>query len=176
VNVRGRSYKVLANVEITDPNASGVIFAHGSRFGGHALFLKDKKLHYVYNFLGIKPEQHVTSSDELKPGKYTLGMEFARESAGEHGESLGKAKLYVNDKVVAEGAMKTQPGKFTLAGDGLCVGYDSGDAVSEQYKTPGKFTGGQIDLVGVTVEKADYLDLEQKARSRLGATGSSRNR
>ena len=32
VNVRNRSYKILANIEITDPNASGVIFAHGSRF------------------------------------------------------------------------------------------------------------------------------------------------
>jgi arylsulfatase len=173
-NVRGRSYKILANVEITDPNASGVIFAHGSRFGGHALFLKDKKLHYVYNFLGIKPEQHFTSSDELKPGTYTLGMEFTRESAGKHGESLGKVKLYINDKVVAEGRMKTQPGKFTLAGDGLCVGYDSGDAVSEQYKTPGRFTDGRIDFVGITVEKVQYLDLEQKARSRLGATGINR--
>lgn len=36
VNVRNRSYKILANVEITDPAASGVIFAHGSRFGGIA--------------------------------------------------------------------------------------------------------------------------------------------
>ena len=36
VNVRGRSYKILANVEITKPDASGVIFAHGSRFGGHS--------------------------------------------------------------------------------------------------------------------------------------------
>src|SRR5262249_51643452 len=49
VSVRGRSYKIFATVTITDPNASGVLFAHGSRFGGHALFIKDKKLHYVYN-------------------------------------------------------------------------------------------------------------------------------
>jgi len=31
-------------VEIKDGNCSGVIFAHGSRFGGHSLFIKDKKL------------------------------------------------------------------------------------------------------------------------------------
>ena len=35
VNVRNRSYKILANVEITDADASGVLFAHGSRLGGH---------------------------------------------------------------------------------------------------------------------------------------------
>jgi hypothetical protein len=79
VNTRGRSCKIIADVELTD-KTSGVIFAHGSRFGGHTLFIKDKKLYYVYNFLGIKPEQ------------------------------------------------------FTLSGDGLCIGRDSGDAVSEEYK------------------------------------------
>lgn len=91
-------------------------------------------------------------------------MEFIRESAGKYGESLGKAKLYVNEKVVAQGPTKTQPGKFTLSGDGLCIGYDSGDAFSQEYKTPGMFKGGKIFGVGVTVEKTQYLDLEQEAK------------
>ena len=162
VNVRGRSYKILADVEITDPSCSGVIFAHGSRFGGHTLFIKDKKLHYVYNFLGIPPEQQFVGP-ELKPGKHTLGMEFTREKAGKYHESLGTMKLYVDDKVVAEGPMRAQVGKFTLSGDGLCVGRDSGDAVSSQYKSPGTFKGGTILGVAVTTEKAQYLDLEKMA-------------
>jgi arylsulfatase len=162
VNVRGRSYKILADVEITDPNCSGVIFAHGSRFGGHALFIADKKLHYAYNFLGYQPEQKFVSP-ELKPGKYTLGMEFIKEKAGPNRESLGRTKLYVNDKAVAEGPMRAQVGKFTLCGDGLCIGYDSGDAVSAGYKAPARFTGGTIIAVGVTVEKEQYLDLEKVA-------------
>lgn len=41
-------------------NSEGVIFAQGSRFGGHSMFVKDGKLSYVYNFLGIPPEQRVT--------------------------------------------------------------------------------------------------------------------
>jgi arylsulfatase len=166
VNVRGRSYKILANVEITDPNCSGVIFAHGSRFGGHALFIKNKKLYYVYNFLGIKPEQRFISP-ELKPGKYTLGVEFIRDKRGKYGESIGKTTLYVNENIVAQGEMKTQPGKFTLSGDGLCIGRDSGDAVSEDYKTPGEFKGGTILGVAVTIEKTQYLDLEKLAAAAL---------
>jgi arylsulfatase A-like enzyme len=164
VNVRGRSYKILADVEITDQDCSGVIFAHGSRFGGHALFIKEKKLYYVYNFLGIKPEQKFISN-ELKPGKYTLGMEFIREGMGKFHESTGTTKLYVNDKVAAEGPMRAQVGKFTLCGDGLCVGYDSADPVSEEYKAPGKFKGGTILGVGVSVEKEQYLDLERLAQA-----------
>jgi len=165
VNVRGRSYKIIADVEL-DADASGVLFAHGSRFGGHSLFIKDKKLFYVYNFLGIPPEQKFVSG-VLKPGKYTLGMEFTRESAGEYHESVGKTKLYVNDKVVAEGPMRAQVGKFTLCGDGLCVGFDSADAVSSEYAGANPFKGGKIQFVGVTVEKAQYLDLEALAAAAL---------
>ena len=119
-----------------------------------------------YNFLGIKPEQKFVSG-VLKPGKYALGMEFIRERTGDSGESYGKTTLYVNQEVAAQGDMKTQFGKFTLAGDGLCVGRDSGDAVSEDYKTPGEFKNGRIWGVGVTVEKAQYLDLEKLASAAM---------
>jgi arylsulfatase len=94
-------------------------------------------------------------------------MEFIREKAGKYHESLGKTTLYVNEKIVEQGEMKTQPGKFTLSGDGLCIGRDSGDAVSEDYKTPGEFKGGKILFVGVTVEKNQYLDLEKLAHAAL---------
>ena len=166
VIIQGCSYKIIANIEITDPNCSGVIFATGSRFGGHSLFIKDKKLYYIYNFLGIQPEQQLVSG-ELKPGKYTVGMEFIREKAGKYYESLGQAKLYINDKEVAKGPMRTQAGAFSLVGDGLCVGYDSGDAVSQLYKAPGTFKGGTIFFVNVSVEKAQYLDLEKEAQNKL---------
>jgi arylsulfatase A-like enzyme len=162
-NVRGRSYKILADVEVRD-DCSGVLFAHGSRFGGHSLFIKDQKLYYVYNFLGIPPEQKFVSSEQLKPGKYTLGVEFIREKAGKYGESHGQTKLYIDDKVVAEGPMRTQTGKFTLCGDGLCIGRDSADAVAAEYtpETQGAFTGGTIQYVEVSVEKEQYRDLEME--------------
>ena len=161
VSIRGRSYKIAANVDI-QPDAQGVLFAHGSRFGGHSLFIKDGRLHYVYNFLGIKPEQDFVSPP-LSPGKHTLGMEFKRERAGEHGESLGTTTLYVDGKEAAKGPMRAQIGKFTLAGDGLCVGYDSGDNVSSQYKSPGTFTGGTVQSVAFDVSDEAYVDLNRDA-------------
>jgi hypothetical protein len=141
-----------------------VIFAQGSRFGGHTLFIKDGRLHYVYNFLGIKPEQDFVSPP-LSPGKRTLGVEFKRERAGEHGESLGTTTMYVDGKPVTSGPMRAQIGKFTLAGDGLCVGYDSADMVSSQYKNPGTFTGGTIQSVTFDVSEKAYVDLERDAEA-----------
>ena len=165
VNIRGKSYKIVANIEIKDANCSGVIFAHGSRFGGHSLFIKDKKLYYVYNFLGITEQQLV--STVITPGKYMVGMEFIREKTGEHNESIGTMKLYVNNKIVAQGSMKAQVGKFTLVGDGLCVGFDSGDPVSKLYKSPGTFKGGIVSFVTVSTGKEQYVDLEKDAERML---------
>ena len=165
MNVRGRSYKIIADVDLTT-DSHGVIFAHGSRFGGHALFIKDRKLHYVYNFLGIKPEQKFVS-EPLAPGKHAVGVEFRRDKSGRYGESLGTTRLYVDDEVAAEGPMRTQSGHFSLCGDGLCVGFDSADKVSEEYQSPGTFTDGTIYRVAVDVSPETYLDLEREAVAAL---------
>ena len=141
VNVRGRSYKILADVEITDPNCSGVIFAHGSRFGGHSLFIKDKKLYYVVQLPRHQAGAEVRLARAQARQVHARHGVHPRESAGKYHESVGKTKLYVNDKVVAEGPMRAQVGKFTLCGDGLCVGFDSADAVSEEYKAPATVQG-----------------------------------
>ena len=120
----------------------------------------------MYNFLGIKPEQKFVSG-QLAPGKHALGMEFVREKAGRYGESLGTTKLYVDNKVVTEGPMRTQTGFFTLCGDGLCIGYDNADKVSEEYESPGSFTGGTILGVGFDLSPEKYIDLEREAVAAL---------
>ena len=94
-------------------------------------------------------------------------MEFAKESTGEHGESHGTTTLYIDDKAVASGPMRTQPGTFTLCGDGLCVGRDSADPVSKEYTTGFAFTGGTIQGVAVTVADDVYMDLEKQAAAAL---------
>ena len=42
--------------------AEGVLFAHGSRFGGHALYVKDNRLHYVYSFVGSLEQKIVADA------------------------------------------------------------------------------------------------------------------
>jgi hypothetical protein len=165
-NVHGVSYKILAEVEIANTSAQGVILAQGSRFGGHALFIKDKKLHYVYNFLGLKPEQHL-ESEPLEPGTYVLGVEFIKESQGERRESHGTAKLYVGEDVVAEAPLRTQTGHFSLCGEGRSIGRDTGDSVSEQYTPFFPFEGGQIIKVEISIADDAYIDLEQHLAAAL---------
>jgi arylsulfatase len=165
-NIRGRSFRVLAEVDVDSPDAEGVVFAQGARFGGHAIYLKGGKAHYVYNFLGVPPEQ-TFSSGELDPGRHVIGMDFTKDHVGDHGETIGTTRLYVDDQVVAEGTMRTQVGFFTLCGDGLCVGRDSSDAVSEAYTPPGELGGATVVRVQVNVGADQYIDLEREAFAAL---------
>jgi arylsulfatase A-like enzyme len=166
-NTRGRSYKILAEVQIDDGAAQGVIFAHGARFGGHSLFIKDGKLWYTYNYVGIPPEQQLVADHALTPGRHVLGVEFAKEQMGDVHQALGTARLYVDDAVVAQAPLKTQPGHFTLCGEGLTVGRDSSDPVSKEYGGDFAFTGGEILQVEVHVGEDVYLDLEREFAAAL---------
>jgi hypothetical protein len=157
-NVHAVSYKVLAEIEV-DGNAEGVIFAMGSRFGGHALFVKDGTVTYAYNFLGVPPETRF-SAPAPRSGRHIVGVDFAKERMGEHHESYGPLRLYIDDQVVAEGELRTMTGHFSLCGEGLCIGYDGGDAVSSMYTPRFEFTGGKIVKVVSDVADDAYVDVE----------------
>jgi arylsulfatase len=156
----GNSFKILAEVEFTG-DSQGVIFSQGSRFGGYVMFVKGGKLTYVYNFLGIPPEQRL-SCDAPKLGKHIVGVEFIKEKIGENAEAFGKMTLYLDEEAVASGDFRVQTGHYALAGEGLAIGYDSGDAVSAAYKPRFPFSGGRIVKVIYDVADDVYIDLERK--------------
>ncbi len=82
-NIRNRSYTIAAEVEVETPEAGGVLFSQGSRFGGHALYVKGGKLKYVYNWIG----EHVQTveSDVADPDGARRPLGLVRE--GERGHA-----------------------------------------------------------------------------------------
>lgn len=78
-----------------------------------------------------------------------------------------RAKLYVDEQVVAEGSLKTQPGHFALCGEGLSIGRDSGDPVSKEYPAGFAFQGGTILEVEVNIGDDVYLDVEREFAAAL---------
>lgn len=77
-------------------------------------------------------------------------------------EALGKMRLYVDGKAVDEKPFRTQAGHYSLSGEGLCVGRDSGDPVSSQYKAKFDFTGGKIVKVAYDAGSDAYQDAEHE--------------
>jgi arylsulfatase len=94
-------------------------------------------------------------------------MEFNKEREEPKGVANGTVKLYINDDVVAQGQMRTQPGKFGLAGGGLTTGRSSMDPVSSEYEAPFAFQGGTIKRVSINLTGAQYVDEEAEARVML---------
>ena len=169
MNIRNRSYTIGAQLDIPAPGAEGVIFAHGARFGGHALYVKDNRLHYVYNFVGMF-EQKVTATEDVPTGEnLILSASFDKDGEDPPGVATGTLSLYHGDRKVGEGRIKTQPGNFELAGEGLCVGRDSGAAVTDDYagEAPHRFSGGMIKRVAVDVSGQPYVNLEREAAAML---------
>ena len=151
------------------PGAEGVLFAQGALFGGHTLYVKGNRLHYVNNFVGIM-EQKVDATEDLPTGEnLILSAAFEKDGEDPPGVSTGILSLYHGDRKVGAGRIKTQPGFFSLAGEGLCVGRDSGAGVTDDYAgvSPFRFTGGTIRRVAVDVSGEPYLDLEREAAAML---------
>jgi arylsulfatase len=162
-NIRNRSYTVAVEVDITDPDAEGVLFAQGSRFGGHAIYIKDGKLKYVYNWVG-QLEQIVESTEPLGIGHAYLSASFERE--GDTLPAEGTLTLHSGKNVVGQSHIRTQPGKFSIAGEGLNVGKDGGEPVTDDYPalgSPWAFTGGTIERVIMDVSGEPFVDLAQEA-------------
>ena len=97
--------------------------------------------------------------------KVILSASFEKTGEAAPGTATGTLSLYHGDVQVGQGTIKTQPGKFTLAGEGLCIGRDSGAGVTADYAgtMPWHFTGGTIHRVAVDVSGEPYLDLEREA-------------
>jgi hypothetical protein len=162
-NIRNRSYTVAVELTIDTEEAEGVLFAHGARFGGHALYVKDRKLKYVYNFVG-DTEQIIESAEPLPTGHVTVSASFERE--GDSMPAEGTVTLHAGDKEIGRGRIKTQPGKFSIAGEGLNIGKDGAEPVTDDYpgQAPWAFTGGTIRQAAVDVSGAPFVDLAAEAR------------
>lgn len=163
VNLHNRSFTIGALVDLPAPGAQGVLIAHGSRFGGYALYVKDNRLRYVNNFVGVT-EQQVVADAELPIGdNLILSASFDKDGEERPGTATGILSLYVGDKKVGEGRIKMQPGGFGL-GSALTVGR-SARAVSSNFpgERPWRFTGGTLKFVAVDVTGEPYLNLEREA-------------
>lgn len=168
VNIRNRSFVIGALVDIPDTGADGVLFAQGSKFGGHALYVKDGRLHYVNNFVGVM-EQKVDATEDLPTGEgLILAASFEKDGEDNH-IAAGTLTLYHGDREVGSARIKTQPGKFSIAGEGLTVGRDSGAPVTDDYPgdAPWPFTGGTLRRLRVDVSGEPFIDLEREAQAML---------
>ena len=128
---------------IPQGGAEGVLLAQGGSTGGYTFFVKDQKLHFLYNWLG-HDKFWVHSNATVPEGEVELRYEF--EPTGKPDRAQGKGapargQLYINRKLVASIDMPYSI--LNMWGtEGLTCGYDGGDRVAaEEYSDAFAFTG-----------------------------------
>lgn len=169
VPINGRSFTIVAGAELGSADAEGVLFASGGVIGGHSLYVKDRRLHYVYNWIGTHL-QDVVADRDITAGRHAFTAEFSLQGQNDDPAMpgfSGTLTLYIDEEVVGSGKIVTQPGAFCLVGDGICVGRDSASPVTPDYAPPFPFTGGQIEKVVVDVSGEHYVDHEAQVRAWL---------
>ncbi len=128
MNVKNRSSKITAELEIPADGANGAILSQGGRFGGWSLYMKEGKPAYTYNFLGLA-RYTVAAPEALAGGPATVTLDFTYDGGG--AGKGGKAVLLVDGKPVAEGRIdRTQPNIFS-ADETADVGIDNQTPVAE---------------------------------------------
>ena len=141
-DLKNKSYTVVAEVEIPEGGADGVIATQGGRFGGWGLLIIDGKPQFVHAFSNQAQHKYrVASNEKLAAGKHTIKFDFAYAGPG-FGKG-GTGTLTVDGKQVAQGKIEhTIPVRISLD-ETLDIGEDTGTPVVEDYvdKMPFKFTG-----------------------------------
>src|SRR5579871_1385869 len=158
--VLNRPHAITATVDLKD-GESGVLVAQGNASGGYALYLKDHKLHYVYNYLGIQSFQIATESS-IGAGRHELRFEFEPTGRPDlaHGKvTPGRAQLYVDGKLAGAGELPVTIPLMIGITDGFVCGRAPGAPLSADFEPPFAFTG---ELEKVVVDVSGDL-LEDKA-------------
>ncbi|MEN9627916.1 MAG: hypothetical protein RJA10_1143 [Pseudomonadota bacterium] len=162
-DVRSRSYRIEAEVDVPAADAQGVLIAHGDATSGYSLYLQDGHLVHDLNVGG--QHQLLRSPGPVPPGRHRLGV---RVDAGPMVltpplPALGRvqvprsrtATLMVDGVDVAQGALAF--GFNTMVSwSGLDIGRDRGSPVSH-YAAPFDFTG-RLRQVTVTLAPPQALD------------------
>ena len=155
-------------LDIPAPGASGVLFAHGSHFGGHTLYVKDNRLHYVYNFVGML-EQKIDATEDLPVGENLLvSAEFVKDGDGYAGRLHGDPVAVPRRE---EGRRGTDQDPARDVRPDRVRADRRAQPPRDHLRLPGRaalaFTGGTIHFGAVDVSGEPYVDLEREAAAMI---------
>lgn len=142
------SFRLRAHVAIPAGGAQGVVICIGGAMAGWSLYLQYGVPMFTYNYLGHELTT-VSGLEPLPEGPATVSLSFDYDGGG-----LGRgatASLLVDERTVASGRIeRTVPFRFSMSGETLDVGVDTGSPVAP-YGQDFRFTG-RIDRIEATID------------------------
>ena len=153
----GRSWSVTCDVEING-DSEGILYTRGSHNVGHAFFIKDRKLQFVYNALGR--HYRAIGDLELTPGAHEFGASFEREGRS------GRLALTVDGREIGSTKVETivrMPGST-----GVDVGRNGLSPLVDDYEPPFAFTGRIRRITFDIKGRPGPSDVQATTRAEMG--------
>jgi arylsulfatase len=170
-DLKNRSWRLAADVEVGAAPAEGVIATQGGQFNGWGLYMRGGRPVFHYNYFAVE-RTVIAAREPLAPGRHAIIVEF-RYDGGGIGRG-GAIVLSVDDRPVAEGRIpRTIPLRVSID-ETLDIGEDTGTPVSPDYRVPFRFTA---TLHRVVIRLGDgQLTEEDEAQIRRARAAFSMSR
>jgi len=126
----GAGFTLIAEVEVAEGGAEGVIAALGDWSNGFACYLIGGTPVVAFNLFGAV--HRAAGQEPIEAGVHVIGFEYTRMKAGG-----GPVALSVDGATVAEVTLpRDLPFRWQIGGAGLLVGRDRGFPVCDDYAPP----------------------------------------
>jgi arylsulfatase len=163
---KSRSYTMTAHVEVPEGGADGVLVAAGGVTAGYALYVKEGRPIFEYNYF-TQERYKIAGPEKLPPGKSTIRFEFKYDGWGF--ARGGTGRLFVNGVKAAEGRIgKTVLGRFSPV-ETFDTGLDTRSPVSDAYQSPfpfqGKLNKVEFDIAPTKLTAEAERELRQTHRA-----------
>ncbi|MBO1347729.1 MAG: sulfatase-like hydrolase/transferase [Hormoscilla sp. GUM202] len=163
-DLKNVDHTIVAEVTI-DADDEGMLVTEGGRFGGFGLFVKDGKLVYHYNWVGLDRYEIAFTIPELivtLPIPVTLKAVYNSDDPNTLGAGA-TVTLYADDKSLGSGRVENSIPYRMTQDENFVVGFDTGTPIVEDYADdmPFKFTGNLKQLTITLDSSDDTLDSPQ---------------
>lgn len=161
-----RNTRLVADVTCDD-NDEGVLIAAGGRFAGFSLYVQDGHACFTYNYLGV--DEHTVRAPMPK-GRHVVTAEIRLTETDPQVAAAARANprvagpsdisILIDGKSLATVHMeRSLPVRFSLAGEGICCGYDDCTPATTNYLGEFRYTN-VIHRAMIDVSGREQRDLE----------------
>ena len=129
LSIKNKSHRVTAEVStVGDETCEGVIVAQGGFVGGWAIYAKNGRPGYCYNFYGVELF-YVEGTTEAPPSRHQRSG-WSSSTTAAASQRAATCRLFVDDRLVGEGRVeRTQPLPFA-SDEPFEIGRDLGSPVT----------------------------------------------
>ncbi len=149
-NIINVDYRITASMSVGS-GANGMILAHGGKFGGYGFMMREGRVGFVYNFLGLE-QVGLWSDNAVGAGRHTVSIEFLKTGVPAFDKGLGAPgdlTLRIDNEVAGRMPLaRTAPVMLSFSGMQTC-GYHLAEGFLD-YAAPFKFEG-DLHLVEVDI-------------------------